>query len=112
MARATRGQVAALEGAAPRTATARIASRRSLVRPLQPACSAMREGEATRRRGRTWGVILGVSAGTGAAIARAVARDPGLDIYGVHRGKHPAGAAAVEADAAAAGARAVIRTSN
>jgi|KBSSwiStaDraftv2_1062776.scaffolds.fasta_scaffold2256325_1 hypothetical protein len=70
------------------------------------------DGEATRRRTRTWGVILGVSAGTGAAIARAVARDPGLDIHGVHRGKHPAGAAAVEVDAAAAGARAVIRISD
>jgi NAD(P)-dependent dehydrogenase (short-subunit alcohol dehydrogenase family) len=69
-------------------------------------------GVATKERRRSWGVILGVSAGTGAAIARAVARDPGLDIYGVHRGKHPAGAAAVEIDAAAAGARAVIRTSD
>jgi hypothetical protein len=48
---------------------------------------------------RTRGVILGLSAGTGAAIACGVARDPGLAIHGVHRGKHPVGAAAVEADA-------------
>ena len=57
------------------------------------------QGGVTTGRARTRGVILGVSAGTGAAIARSVARDPGLDIHGVHRGKHPAGAAAIEADA-------------
>lgn len=33
-----------------------------------------------------WAVILGVSSGTGAAIARAAARDAGLHIFGVHRG--------------------------
>lgn len=54
-------------------------------------------------------MILGVSEGTGAGIARAVARDPGLDVYGVHRGHHPAAAAEVEAFVAAAGRRAAIR---
>lgn len=65
---------------------------------------------ATRGTPRRWAVILGVSMGTGAAIARSVAQDPGLDVYGVHRGKHPAEAASVEADVVAAGGRAVIRT--
>jgi 3-oxoacyl-[acyl-carrier protein] reductase len=43
-----------------------------------------------------WALILGVSSGTGAAIAEAVAREPGLDVFGIHRGNHPDGAAAVE----------------
>ncbi len=50
-----------------------------------------------------WAVILGVSSGTGAAIARAVARDPGLNIFGVHRGHYPDGAAAVARDVQALG---------
>lgn len=45
-----------------------------------------------------WGVVLGVSTGTGAAVARALARDPGLHIFGVHRGKKPTDAEAVAAD--------------
>lgn len=61
------------------------------------------------REDRRWAVILGVSAGTGAAIARAVARDPGLDVFGVHRGRHPELASRVEADVVAAGRRAAIR---
>lgn len=44
---------------------------------------------------RGWAVILGVSSGTGAAIARAVAADPGYAIAGFHRGNHPAAAAAL-----------------
>ena len=40
------------------------------------------------RRAR-WAVILGASTGSGAAIARAVARDPGLHVFGVHRGHFP-----------------------
>jgi NAD(P)-dependent dehydrogenase (short-subunit alcohol dehydrogenase family) len=43
------------------------------------------------------------------AIARSVAEDPGLDIFGVHRGHHPAPAAELEAHVAAAGRRAVLR---
>jgi 3-oxoacyl-[acyl-carrier protein] reductase len=52
---------------------------------------------------RPWALILGASSGTGAAIAEAVARDPGLDIFGVHRGNHPDGAAAVAQRVEAAG---------
>lgn len=36
-----------------------------------------------------WAVVLGVSAGTGAAIARVIAHDPGLHVFGAHRGRHP-----------------------
>jgi NAD(P)-dependent dehydrogenase (short-subunit alcohol dehydrogenase family) len=55
-----------------------------------------------------WAVILGASAGTGAAIARAVARDPGLSVFGAHRGHHVAEAEQVAADVAASGRRAVM----
>jgi NAD(P)-dependent dehydrogenase (short-subunit alcohol dehydrogenase family) len=54
-------------------------------------------------------VVLGASSGTGHAIARAVASDPGLDIFGVHRGHHPEGAAELEQIVAAAGRRALLR---
>jgi 3-oxoacyl-[acyl-carrier protein] reductase len=57
----------------------------------------------------SWAVIAGVSAGTGAAVARSVARDPGLDVFGVHRGYHPEGAAAVKADVEAEGRAAHLR---
>lgn len=50
-----------------------------------------------------WAVILGASSGTGAAIAAALARDPGLDIFGMHRGNHPDGALAVAGHVEAAG---------
>ncbi len=56
-----------------------------------------------------WAVILGASAGTGAAVAREVARRPGLHVFGVHRGHHPEGADAVVRDVHAAGRRAVLR---
>jgi NAD(P)-dependent dehydrogenase (short-subunit alcohol dehydrogenase family) len=59
-----------------------------------------------------WAVVLGVSDGTGAAVARAVARDPGLDVFGLHRGRHPAEAAAVEADVTALGRRAVVHVAD
>jgi NAD(P)-dependent dehydrogenase (short-subunit alcohol dehydrogenase family) len=36
-----------------------------------------------------------MSSGTGAAVARRLARDPGLAVFGMHRGHHPAGAEAV-----------------
>lgn len=55
-----------------------------------------------------WAVILGVSSGTGAAIARAVARDPGLHVFGVHRGHFPDDAVAVENAIRAAGRKAVL----
>lgn len=50
-----------------------------------------------------WAVILGASTGTGAAIARSLARDPGLHICGFHRGNHPDDAAATEQSVHAAG---------
>jgi NAD(P)-dependent dehydrogenase (short-subunit alcohol dehydrogenase family) len=59
-------------------------------------------------QGPKWAVILGASAGTGAAVARAVAADPGLHVFGAHRGHHPEEAARVERDVAAAGRRAVM----
>jgi NAD(P)-dependent dehydrogenase (short-subunit alcohol dehydrogenase family) len=52
-----------------------------------------------------WAVVLGVSAGTGAAIARAVADDPGLHVFGAHRGRHPELADALQADILRAGRR-------
>ena len=42
-----------------------------------------------------WAVILGASTGTGAAVARAVIRDPGLHVFAVHRGHYPDDAAAL-----------------
>ena len=59
-----------------------------------------------------WAVILGASEGTGAAIARAVARDPGLAIFGAHRGNHPEAAALLEQDVIAAGRRVVLRAAD
>lgn len=50
-------------------------------------------------------VVLGVSGGTGAAVARALARAPGLDVWGWHRGNHPEGAAALGRDVEALGRR-------
>src|SRR5512147_2508158 len=55
-----------------------------------------------------WAVILGVSSGTGAAIARAVAHHPGLHVFGVHRGHFPQEADALAAAVRAAGRRAVF----
>ncbi len=42
--------------------------------------------------GEKWALVLGASCGTGGAIARALAHDPGYHIFGVHRGNHPDGA--------------------
>ncbi len=39
-----------------------------------------------------WAVILGASSGTGAAIAEHVAKDPGLNVFGVHRGRYQSNA--------------------
>jgi len=61
---------------------------------------------------RDWAVILGVSSGTGAAIARAVAEDPGLNVFGAHRGRYAEGARDVTAAIEAAGARAAIVTAD
>jgi len=53
-------------------------------------------------------VILGVSEGTGAAIARAVSRDLGLSVFGVHRGRHQPQADALEQEIKSLGRRAVF----
>lgn len=50
-----------------------------------------------------WAVVLGTSTGVGAGIARALARDPGYHVFGVHRGHYPADAAALEDDVRALG---------
>ncbi|MFP2912071.1 SDR family oxidoreductase [Pyxidicoccus sp. 3LFB2] len=55
-----------------------------------------------------WAVVLGASSGTGAAIAQAVARRPGLDVFGVHRGRYADSAAQVEHAVQEAGRRAVM----
>jgi 3-oxoacyl-[acyl-carrier protein] reductase len=52
---------------------------------------------------RPWALVLGVSSGSGEAIARAVARDPGLNVVGFHRGHYVDQAAALELDVRAAG---------
>jgi NAD(P)-dependent dehydrogenase (short-subunit alcohol dehydrogenase family) len=64
---------------------------------------------ATMREPR-WAVVLGVSLGTGAAIARRVCEEPGLHVFGVHRGNHPDAAAEVEQAITAAGRRAHFLT--
>jgi NAD(P)-dependent dehydrogenase (short-subunit alcohol dehydrogenase family) len=45
-----------------------------------------------------WALILGVTGGSGSATARAVAADPGLHVFGVHRGHWPDSARRVEAE--------------
>jgi 3-oxoacyl-[acyl-carrier protein] reductase len=59
-----------------------------------------------------WALVLGASVGTGAAIARAVARDPGLEIFGVHRGHYPDDARALEGDVRAAGRTIVLHVAD
>ena len=53
----------------------------------------------------SWCVVLGVSVGTGSAVARALARDPGLHVFGVHRGRHADEAEVVRRAVEAAGRR-------
>lgn len=50
-----------------------------------------------------WALILGVTGGTGVAIAKAVARDPGLNVVGLHRGHFPERAELVREALAEAG---------
>ena len=35
---------------------------------------------------RPWAIVIGVSSGTGASIARAVSARCGFDVFGMHRG--------------------------
>jgi NAD(P)-dependent dehydrogenase (short-subunit alcohol dehydrogenase family) len=55
-----------------------------------------------------WAVVLGVSAGSGAAIARAVVRDPGLHLFGVHRGHYADEASALEEELRQSGRRVLL----
>lgn len=50
-----------------------------------------------------WALILGATSGAGLAICKALAREPGLHIMGLHRGNHPEGVAEVEQAVRAAG---------
>ena len=50
-----------------------------------------------------WVLILGATSGAGAAISRALATKPGLNVFGMHRGNHPEEAARVQASVEAAG---------
>lgn len=61
-----------------------------------------------RPKQQRWAVILGASSGTGAGIARAVAHDPGLDVFAVHRGNYPEEAQALQQEIEAVGCRAVL----
>lgn len=58
---------------------------------------------------KPWAVILGVSSGTGAAVAKQIARDPGYHIFGVHRGRYPESAQEVQTEIERAGRQAVFR---
>ena len=55
----------------------------------------------------SWFVVLGCSTGTGRAVAQAAA-DAGYDVFGIHRGNWPEGAAAVERYVQASGRRIVL----
>ena len=57
---------------------------------------------------RPWAIVIGVSSGTGAAIARAVTARSGLNLFGMHRGNYEASAKALVDDVVAVGARAEI----
>lgn len=45
-----------------------------------------------------WALVLGASCGTGAAIAKALAHEPGYNVFGIHRGNHPESAQATQDD--------------
>jgi NAD(P)-dependent dehydrogenase (short-subunit alcohol dehydrogenase family) len=57
---------------------------------------------------RPWAVVIGVSSGVGAAVARAVTVERGFDLFGMHRGHHQEAADALRRDVVASGARAEI----
>lgn len=59
-------------------------------------------------RAPRWALVLGCSVGSGAAIARSLACQSGLDVVGFHRGNHPEAAEAVRRDVEAAGRRCVL----
>ena len=55
----------------------------------------------------SWVVVLGVSTGTGAAVARAAA-EAGYDVFGLHRGNWPEHALRLQEDVARTGRRLVL----
>ncbi|KIG15299.1 Oxidoreductase, short chain dehydrogenase/reductase family protein [Enhygromyxa salina] len=57
----------------------------------------------TTQQATRWALILGATSGAGAAISKALARQPGLNVLGLHRGNHPEGVAEVTAAVQAAG---------
>jgi NAD(P)-dependent dehydrogenase (short-subunit alcohol dehydrogenase family) len=59
------------------------------------------------REGR-WAVVLGASTGTGGAIAHALATDPALHVFGVHRGNYPKEATQLEEKLRATGRQVVM----
>jgi NAD(P)-dependent dehydrogenase (short-subunit alcohol dehydrogenase family) len=65
-------------------------------------------GDASPSPDERWALILGASTGTGAAVARALARDPGYHIVGFHRGHYMDEAHALEADIRALDRRIVL----
>lgn len=69
----------------------------------------MRSGATGGGAEGQWALILGVSSGTGAAIARALSEDPGLSIFGVHRGNHREAAAALACEVEARGRPIALR---
>ena len=69
----------------------------------------MDEAGTTGGARRPWAVVLGASVGSGAAIAKAVAAEPGLNVFSVHRGNHKEAATEVQRDIQALGSRAHFR---
>jgi NAD(P)-dependent dehydrogenase (short-subunit alcohol dehydrogenase family) len=69
-------------------------------------------GERTSKGTARWALILGASTGTGAAVARAVARDPGLNVFAIHRGHYQADADALERELRAGGRHVVMHVAD
>jgi len=67
---------------------------------------------ASPNRAPRWALILGASTGSGAAIARALARDPGVNVFGIHRGHYADDARALEDDLRAVGREVVMHVAD
>jgi NAD(P)-dependent dehydrogenase (short-subunit alcohol dehydrogenase family) len=72
----------------------------------------MADLRSAANEGRGWILVLGASTGSGAAIARAVAAEPGLDVFGFHRGHYPDDADSLERDVRALGRRAELHVAD